>query len=54
MFLPESEPWLNDFVDEMAAFPKGTHYDSVDSVTQALNYLRHEPQHTVAVWPVGL
>ena len=54
VFLPESAPWLNDFVDELAAFPKGTHDDSVDSVTQALNYLRHEPQHTVAMWPVRL
>jgi hypothetical protein len=24
VFLPESAPWLNDFVDELAAFPKGT------------------------------
>lgn len=49
VFLPEAAPWLNDFVDEMAAFPKGTHDDCVDSVTQALNYLRQEPQHTVTL-----
>jgi predicted phage terminase large subunit-like protein len=54
VFLPESAPWLNDFIDELAAFPKGTHDDCVDSVTQALNYLRHEPQDTVAWWPVRL
>ena len=54
VFLPESAPWLNDCVDELAAFPKGVHDDCVDSVTQALNYLRHEPQHTVSVWPVRL
>jgi len=47
VFLPESAPWLNDFVDELAAFPKGTHDDCVDSLTQALNYLRHEPPNTV-------
>ena len=35
-------------------FQKGTHDDYVDSVTQALNYLRHEPMDTVAVWPVRL
>ena len=51
VFLAESAPWLND---ELAAFPKGTHDDCVDSVTQALNYLRHEPQDTVAWWPVRL
>lgn len=54
VFLPESAPWLNDFVDELAAFPKGTHDDCVDSVTQALNHLRHQPLDTVAWWPVRL
>jgi predicted phage terminase large subunit-like protein len=43
--LPESAPWLNDYVDELAAFPNGAHDDAVDSTTQALNYLRHEPVH---------
>jgi predicted phage terminase large subunit-like protein len=52
--LPESAPWLNDFVDELAAFPRETHDDCVDSVTQALNYLRHEALATVAWWPVRL
>ena len=54
VFLPESAPWLNDFIDELAAFPKGTHDDCVDSVTQALNYLRHQQVDTVAIWPVRL
>jgi predicted phage terminase large subunit-like protein len=54
VFLPESAPWLNDFVDELATFPKGTHDDCVDSLTQALNYLRHEPVESVAWWPVRL
>jgi hypothetical protein len=40
VFLPESAPWLADFIDEMAAFPNGVHDDAVDSTTQALNYLR--------------
>jgi len=40
VFLPESAPWLNDYLDELAAFPTGAHDDSVDSTTQALNYLR--------------
>jgi predicted phage terminase large subunit-like protein len=54
VFLPESAPWLNDFVDELAAFPKGKHDDCVDSTTQALNYLRHKPVDSVAWWPVRL
>ena len=48
VFVPESAPWLLDYVDEMAAFPKGVHDDAVDSTTQALNYLRHQPVHHLA------
>jgi predicted phage terminase large subunit-like protein len=40
VFLPQSTGWLQDFIDELAAFPNGAHDDSVDSLTQALNYLR--------------
>ena len=42
VFLPESAPWLPEFINEMAAFPNGVHDDAVDSTTQALNYLRRE------------
>ena len=40
VFLPESAPWLVDYVDSMANFPNATYDDDVDSTTQALNYLR--------------
>jgi predicted phage terminase large subunit-like protein len=40
VFLPESAPWLADYLDELAAFPTGAHDDAVDSTTQALNHLR--------------
>ena len=40
VFLPESAGWLEDFEDELAAFPSAAHDDAVDSLTQALNYLR--------------
>jgi predicted phage terminase large subunit-like protein len=49
VFLPESAPWLIGYIDEMAAFPNGAHDDAVDSTTQALNYLRHQPVHTVSI-----
>jgi predicted phage terminase large subunit-like protein len=32
--------WAECLIDEMAIFPKGKYDDQVDSVTQALNYLR--------------
>ncbi len=43
VFLPESAPWLGEYIDEMATFPTGVHDDAVDSTTQALNYLRERP-----------
>jgi predicted phage terminase large subunit-like protein len=40
VFVPASAPWLQDFTDELCAFPNGAHDDQVDACTQALNYLR--------------
>jgi len=40
VFLPQSAGWLPDFLDELAAFPNAAHDDSVDSLTQALNWMR--------------
>ena len=33
---PEVYPWVNDYIDEHAAFDKGTYDDQVDATTQAL------------------
>jgi predicted phage terminase large subunit-like protein len=43
VYLPESAPWLYDFIEECSGFPNYTHDDQVDSMTQALAYLRDEP-----------
>jgi predicted phage terminase large subunit-like protein len=48
-FLPESASWRDEYVDELASFPTGVHDDAVDSTTQALIYVRHQPVHTSAV-----
>jgi len=40
IFVPESAPWLDTYIEELATFPAGAHDDAVDSTTQALNYLR--------------
>ena len=42
VFIPESAPWVQGYLDELAAFPDGSHDDAVDSTSQALNYLRQE------------
>jgi len=44
IYLPESAPWLADFVDEFRKFPKGKHDDIVDSTTQALVHLATSPE----------
>jgi predicted phage terminase large subunit-like protein len=54
VFLPESTPWLSGYVDELAAFPRGTYDDAVDCTTQALNYLRHERDYDVQMTTVEL
>jgi len=33
---PLQAPWVNDFIEECAAFPNGAHDDQVDAMTQAL------------------
>jgi predicted phage terminase large subunit-like protein len=33
---PQFAPWVNDFIEECAAFPNGAHDDQVDAMTQAL------------------
>jgi predicted phage terminase large subunit-like protein len=54
VFLPESAPWLNDYLDEMAGFPAAVHDDAVDSTTQALNYVRHQPVQEIMFFQVQL
>jgi len=41
VFLPDKSiaPWIDDFVEECAAFPKGAYDDQVDCCTQALKQL---------------
>src|SRR6266404_5616260 len=34
---PEHAPWVHDFIEECAAFPKGANDDQVDAMTQALD-----------------
>ena len=37
--LPETAPWLEQFLHEVAAFPNGKHDDQVDSMSQMLRAL---------------
>jgi predicted phage terminase large subunit-like protein len=39
-YLPETAPWLSTFVSELIKFPKGSHDDQVDSMSQALDWIK--------------
>ena len=39
VWLPESAPWVSDFIGECAAFPNGANDDQVDAFTQGINWL---------------
>lgn len=50
IWLPESAPWLQDFIDELAAFPRGAHDDQVDTFVYAiLEFNPFAPQRQVTV-----
>jgi predicted phage terminase large subunit-like protein len=34
VLLPESAPWIAEYIDELAAFPNGAHDDMVDDTSQ--------------------
>lgn len=40
VFLPGKAEWVNDFLDELAAFPGGRNDDWVDSVSMALAFMK--------------
>jgi predicted phage terminase large subunit-like protein len=42
VYLPQAAPWLNEFLDEVSAFPRAPHDDQLDCASQALNYFRED------------
>jgi predicted phage terminase large subunit-like protein len=53
-FLPEDAPWIADFIDEVAHFPKAAHDDQVDCTTQFINYVTTRPNITASSFKAGL
>lgn len=47
VWIPDPETfgwaWIDDYIDELAAFPSGSHDDQVDATSQALNRLLVQP-----------
>ena len=52
VFLPEGQPWLEDFLEQWSAFPAARHDDMVDSSTQALSYFLLSPGGREELVPV--
>jgi predicted phage terminase large subunit-like protein len=46
---PLYAPWVNDFIEECAAFPNGAHDDQVDAMTQALLRWNMAPEETIVI-----
>jgi predicted phage terminase large subunit-like protein len=40
VYIPESAPWLAEYLHEMSVFPKGKHDDQVDSTAQFLEWFK--------------
>ena len=40
VFVPETAPWLAEYLHEMTVFPKGKHDDQVDSTAQFLDWFK--------------
>jgi predicted phage terminase large subunit-like protein len=47
---PAYAPWVNDFIEECAAFPNGAHDDQVDAMTQALIRWNQMPEQIVVYY----
>jgi len=43
VYVPYAAPWLDDFLQEVIAFPKGRYSDQVDSMSQALQWFNRYP-----------
>uniref|UniRef100_A0A6H1ZNA3 Putative terminase n=1 Tax=viral metagenome TaxID=1070528 RepID=A0A6H1ZNA3_9ZZZZ len=43
VLVPEMAPWLDEFMDEITAFPNGLNDDQVDALTQQLLHWRAKP-----------
>jgi len=51
VFLTAQAPWLDDFLDELTAFPNAPHDDMVDALSMALAWLRGEGHHEYSSQP---
>lgn len=47
MFFPRSAPWLGSLKAELLGFPNVKHDDQVDSISQALSWIKQHRQNQI-------
>jgi predicted phage terminase large subunit-like protein len=51
VFFPSKAPWLSSLKAELLGFPNVKYDDQVDSVSQALSWMKHRRQHQISFVP---
>jgi phage terminase large subunit-like protein len=49
VFFPKNAPWLDELKAELLGFPNTKNDDQVDSITQALLWIKKRRQHKVSI-----
>ena len=49
MFFPKNAPWLDELKAELLGFPNTKNDDQVDSITQALIWIKKRRQHEIPI-----
>ena len=47
VYIPESAPWVHEFIEECSSFPTGEHDDQVDTMSQAMSYFGKEAEPVI-------
>jgi phage terminase large subunit-like protein len=49
LYLPSQAPWLDEFLDEVSAFPNSRFDDQVDALTLGINALAELPHYRLRI-----
>jgi predicted phage terminase large subunit-like protein len=53
VYLPKEAPWLDEYLAELGAFPRGRHDDQVDATSQALAWMTQNRSGGFEIYVVG-
>jgi predicted phage terminase large subunit-like protein len=52
VLVPETAPWLSDFLGELTSFPFGAHDDQIDPMLDAIKDVQAQPATQIAITPL--